>query len=273
MAKTISIINQKGGVGKTTTAFNLGVALTREGHKVLLVDWDYQASLTKLCGYRRPEELPSNVCDVIRKTLSGEKVEKNEAIIRHPEKIDLLPSHRELTTLDYTLSGMSGNDGRLVLKEYLKDIKQDYDFVLIDNGPNLNFLELNSLAAADSLIIPVIPEDISATGLEDLLQSFVGAKMSFNPELNVEGILFTMVIRNNNARDTMADINAAYGKDLKIFETKIPRAAKAANTKYPGRSIFRRNPSGNVALGYSNLAKEVLGIDRDRQRPKIQKCR
>ena len=153
--KVIALTNQKGGVGKTTTAVNLGVGLAQQGKKVLLIDADAQANLTMALGYNRPDDLPFTLSTVMQDIIHDKTVDVSQGIIHHKEGVDLIPSNIELSGLEVRLINALSRES--VLKTYVNEVKRDYDFVLIDCMPSLGMITINSLAAADSVVIPTQP--------------------------------------------------------------------------------------------------------------------
>ena len=156
--KVIALTNQKGGVGKTTPAVNLGVGLAQQGKKVLLIDADAQANLTMALGYNRPDDLPFTLSTVMQDIIDDKTVDVSQGIIHHKEGVDLIPSNIELSGLEVRLINALSRES--VLKTYVNEVKRDYDFVLIDCMPSLGMITINSLAAADSVVIPTQPHTI-----------------------------------------------------------------------------------------------------------------
>lgn len=165
----IAIVNQKGGTGKTTTCENLGVSLAMEGKKVLLVDADPQASLTISMGWPRPDELDTPLSTLMDKVLEDKPIQPGEGILHHAEGVDLIPSSIELAGMEVGLVNAMSREK--VLKQVLESSKRSYDFILLDCTPSLGMLTINSLAAADSVLIPVQAQYLPAKGLEQLLQT------------------------------------------------------------------------------------------------------
>ena len=201
--KVIALTNQKGGVGKTTTAVNLGVGLAQQGKKVLLIDADAQANLTMALGYNRPDDLPFTLSTVMQDIIDDKTVDVSQGIIHHKEGVDLIPSNIELSGLEVRLINALSRES--VLKTYVNEVKRDYDFVLIDCMPSLGMITINSLAVADSVVIPTQPHYLYAKGLELLLRTVSKVRRQINPRLRIDGILMTMVMpRTNISKDIIS---------------------------------------------------------------------
>lgn len=257
--KVIALTNQKGGVGKTTTAVNLGIGLAKQGKTVLLVDADAQANLTMTLGYAKPDNLPNTLSDNMYDITEGKSVDVQNSILHTDEGVDLLPSCVELAGVETTLIDTKNRER--VLKTCISEVKKNYDYVLIDCMPALGMLTINALAAADSVIIPNQPHYFSIKGLEQLLRSVSKVKRQINPNLRIDGILMTMVMpRTRITQTVISTVKNAYGRNIRIFDTQIPFSIRAVEATAEGKSIFAYDKSGKVAAAYEQFGKEVAEI-------------
>mgnify|MGYP001104681572 CR=1 FL=1 len=250
MCKVISVVNQKGGVGKTTTTVNVGIGLAREGKKVLLIDADPQGSLTASLGYEEPDDLRITLATIMMDVINEEEISLEDGILHHQENVDLLPANIELSALEVTMG--NGMSREMIMKEYIDAIRGRYDYILIDCMPSLGMMTINALVSSDSVLIPV-------KGLQQLIKTILTVKKRLNRKLAIEGILLTMVdFRTNYARDIASRVHTTYGSQIEVFENVIPMSVKAAETSAEGKSIYMHCPKGKVAEAYKNLTQEVL---------------
>lgn len=267
MPQIIAIANQKGGVGKTTTCVNLGIGLAQNGKRVLLIDADPQGSLSMSLGVANPDKLPVTLSTVMSNIAADEEYPARAGILRHNEGVDLMPANIELSGMEVALVNTMSREK--VLKQYLDTVKRDYDYILIDCMPSLGMLTINAFAAADSVIVPVQPQFLSAKGLEQLLQTVNKVRRQINPKLKIDGILLTMTdARTNYSKEISALLRDTYGSRIKVFGIEIPRSIRAAETSAEGKSIYAHDPGGKVAAAYKALTEEVLEIEKQREKHK-----
>ena len=272
MTKVIALANQKGDVGKTTTAVNLGIGLARQGKKVLLVDADAQGNLTDSLGWNEPDKLPVSLATIMSKVIMEEQIDPDEGILHHDEGVDLMPANIELSAMEVSLVNTMSRE--IVLRNYLKEVKGKYDYVLIDCMPSLGMITVNALAAADSVIIPVQSHYLPAKGMSQLLQTIGRVKKNINPNLKIDGALITMVDnRTNFAKEISSLLRENYGDKLRVFKTEIPLAIKAAETSAEGKSIYSHDAHGKAAAAYEALTKEVLSDGRKQEKHKADLAR
>ena len=271
----IAVANQKGGVGKTTTAVNLGVALGQAGKRVLLIDADPQGSLTRSCKIQSPDDLDVTLSELMANEMTGE--DKDYILINnsieHFENVDLIPSNISLSGTETALFNCMSRES--VLKRTIEPLRKHYDVILVDCMPSLGMMTINALVAADSVIIPCEPSYLSVKGLDLLLHSIARVKRQINPDLKIEGVLMTMVdSRTNNARDITAALRDAMGININVFNIEIPRSVRATECPNVGKSIFVHDPGGKVAEAYEALAREVIALERQTQvRPRSYSVR
>ncbi|WP_051176092.1 ParA family protein [Luteimonas mephitis] len=257
MARIIAIANQKGGVGKTTTAVNLAAALSRTPKRVLLVDLDAQGNATMGSGVDK-REVQASTCDVLL-----EEVHARDAIVRTPEGLDLMPGNTDLTAAEIELMDEEGREQRL--KRALDPLRPDYDFIIIDCPPALSLLTLNALTAADSVLVPMQCEYYALEGLTALLQTIDALKARLNPGLEIEGVLRTMFdVRNNLANAVSLELTNHFGD--KVFRTIVPRNVRLAEAPSHGQSIVGYDRGSRGSVAYLGLAGELLRRQREREK-------
>ena len=264
-ANIIALSNQKGGTGKTTTCANLGIGLAQEGKRILVVDNDPQASLTISLGWTQPDKLPVTLSTLMGRAIMDEPIRAEEAILHHSEGVDVLPASIELSGMEVSLVNAISREN--VLRQVLEELSPRYDHMLIDCMPSLGMLTINALAAANSVIIPVQVQYLPAKGLEQLLQTVAKVRRQLNPRLKIDGILLTMVdSRTNFNREISALLRETYGGKIRVFATDIPHSVRAAEISAEGKSIFTHDPHGKVAEAYRALTKEVMHIEKQREK-------
>ena len=270
--KVIAITNQKGGVGKTTTTFNFGVALAKQGKRVLLIDVDSQSNLTTYAGFYDETKLKYTLTDLMEQSTNDEEIEIKESILHHKENVDLIPSNLSLSALENSLTYAMSRE--YTLRNCLSSIKDDYDYILLDCQPSLGMLTINALASANSVIIPVQSEYFALRGMTDLFKIINKVRRQINPTLKIEGALLTLVdSRTNLPKEIATQLEDNYGSVLKLFNTQIPRAVKTAESTSSGGSVFNYDKSGTVASAYSSLAKEVLNDGKEQTKNAPTKVR
>ena len=230
----------------------------------LLVDTDPQGSLTISMGWQQPDELPATLSTLMQKAMNDQPIQPGEGILHHAEGVDLIPANIELAGLEVAL--VNSMNREKMLKQVLDGAKREYDYILLDCTPSLGMLTINALAAADTALIPVQAQYLSAKGLEQLLQTICKVhRQKINPKLKIEGILLTMTdSRTNYGKQIDTLIRQAYGSKIKVFDQTIPRSVRAAETSAAGKSIFQYDPKSKAAEAYQSLAKEVL-VDAEKR--------
>lgn len=270
--KVIAITNQKGGVGKTTTTFNLGVALAKQGKRVLVVDVDPQSNLTTYAGWYDENELKYTLTDLMEQSMNDDEIKIKESILHHKENVDLIPSNLSLSALENSLTYAMSRE--YTLRNCLSSIKDDYDYILLDCQPSLGMLTINALASANSVIIPVQSEYFALRGMTDLFKIINKVRRQINPTLRIEGALLTLVdSRANLPKEIATQLKDNYGSILNLFNTQIPRAVKTAESTSSGGSVFTYDKSGTVANAYSSFAKEVLNDGKEHTKNATAKVR
>jgi len=262
-ARTITITNQKGGVGKTTTAVNLSAALAASETRVLIIDSDPQGNTTSGLGIQKTDDLP---------TLYDVLVDGKEIIhaIRKTEMegLDLVAADKNLIGVNVEL--VATDDRESILRHHLHRIRQNYDFVLIDCPPALDLLTLNALMAADSVLVPIQCEFFALEGVSGLMDTIDRVRESFGHPIQIEGILLTMYDeRTNLTKQVAADLREFFGKD--VFRTVIPRSIRLAEAPSHGKPILLYDPGSKGSEAYIQLAKEIL--TNDQKRPAAQSAR
>ena len=253
--EVIAICNQKGGVGKTTTTFNLGVALSKLGKKVLLIDADPQNNLTTHLGFYDENELSLTIADLIDNSIKNNIIDDKEYIMKHVENVDLIPSSLDLSVVQLSLVNAMCRE--YALKSGIQELKNNYDYVLIDCPPSLGILTTNALGASDSVLIPVQCEYFALEGIMQLINTIMLAQKKVNPNLEIEGVLLTMLTTNTNLGLEVVESIKGYFKE-RVYDTIIPRLIRLAEAPSHGKPILEYEPRSRGTLAYLNLAKEVI---------------
>lgn len=251
MGKIISVVNQKGGVGKTTTTVNLVCALAEAGKKVLLVDMDSQSNASSSYGIS-PKGIKTSVYDVL---ISG--AEPKSAIVKTPYfDVDVLPSHIDLAGAEIEMVVMDNRE--YLLKAALNKVRHLYDFIFIDCPPSLGLLTLNALAASNTILIPIQPEYFALEGVSKLINTVRQVKKSINPSLDMEGVLLTMYDgRLNLTLQVAGEVKKFFGTS--VYKNVIPRNVRLCEAPSHGMPVFAYDRYSKGALTYRELAKEFLG--------------
>jgi len=260
MARIIAIANQKGGVGKTTTAVNLAAALSQVPRRVLLVDIDPQGHATMGSGIDK-RGLESSITEV----LLGESAPA-DAIVRTREGFDLLPANIDLTAAELQLMDVQGREAKL--KNALATVADRYDYILVDCPPSLSLLTLNALAASDGVLVPMQCEYYALEGLSSLMDTIEALKQRLNPKLKIFGVVRTMFdVRNNLANAVSGELTRHFG-DI-VFRSIIPRNVRLAEAPSHGQSIVGYDKASRGGVAYMGLAGEI--VRREREEARLEK--
>lgn len=247
--RILAITNQKGGVGKTTSAVNLSAALAKLGQRVLLIDLDPQGNATTGCGVVKTEALPTVYQLLLGDTTLG------GAILKTEFGFDILPANRELAGAEIELIELDGREQRL--KDALTTVTDRYDYVLIDCPPALNMLTVNALVASQSVMIPMQCEYYALEGLSDLVETLRKVRGNLNPDLEIEGLLRTMYNAQNTLTQQVSEELMNHFGD-KVYDTIIPRNVRLAEAPSYGKPATAYDPASKGAQAYVALAEELL---------------
>lgn len=257
MSKVIAIANQKGGVGKTAVSSNLSVGLAMNGKKVMVIDADPQGNLTSSLGIDNADELENTLASFIEREITERQIELSEYIMHNEEGVDIMPCNIKLAGMDYMI--MNALSREYLLDAFVSNVRDKYDYILIDCSPSLNLVTINVLTASDSVIIPVEASYLSMTGLQQLLASIGSTKRKLNRKLEVEGIVINKVnTRTNHEKDIIGKLREAYGSQIKIFDVMIPESVRAKECTAFGVSIYKHDGKGKVAKSFEELTREVI---------------
>lgn len=257
MAKIISVVNQKGGTGKSACTSNLGVGLAQMNKRVLVVDVDPQFDLSASLGFRDCDDSNETLTTLIEMILDDEDIPE-DCFIRHTEEgIDIICANIGMAGTDVQLVNAMSRE--FVLKQILSKVKDKYDMILLDCMPSLGMLTINALAASDEVLIPVEASYLPIKGLQQLLKTIGKVRRQINPKLQITGILFNLVdVQTKDARNNMALLRQVYGSQIHVFENYIPFSVRMKEAVREGQSIFKYDPKGKVARAYMNFTREVL---------------
>lgn len=234
---------------------------------MLLVDADPQCDLTTCLGGSDTDNLKNTLSDKMMEVVRGSENNPLNGILHHKENVDLVPASSDL--FDFEISLVTAMNREVILKNYLSEVKDNYDYILIDCSPSLGMMTLNSLSAADSVIIPVQAHYLSAKCMTQLLRTVNKVKRYINPNLQIDGILLTIVDnRTNLAKSTVDTLRQNFGSHIKIYKSQIPMAIKAAEVASKGESIYAYEPKSTVSKAYAEFTKEVLA-DGDRKKERL----
>jgi len=250
MGKIIAIANQKGGVGKTTTAINLGASLGALDKKTLIIDADPQANATSGMGFD-----PRNVKTSIYECMVNDVAPKDIILKTKSPNLDLIPAHIDLVGAEIELISLP--DREQVMRKAIEQIRDDYDFIIIDCSPSLGLITVNSLTAADSVIVPIQCEYFALEGLGKLLNTIKIVQTRLNPELSIEGMLMTMYDQRLRLANQVADELKTHFHQL-VFDTIIHRNTRLGEAPSHGETIITHDASSKGAVNYLNLAREIL---------------
>lgn len=255
MAEVITIANRKGGVGKTTTTLNLAYSLKELGKKVLVIDLDPQANLTRCFDVGNTENI-KNIGHLLMTEMEEEESYLVEDYTKSYDEIDIIPSSVYLSAVETQMRIETGSER--ILSEIVNQAKEHYDYILIDTSPSLNILTINALCASDSVLITADTQLFAIVGISELLKTIQKIKKRVNESLTIKGILLTMCDNRTNLSKLLTQqVEEMYQGKIEVFQTKIPKTVKVGEAIYSGQSIKKYAKGSSVDIAYDNLAKEI----------------
>lgn len=256
-ATIIAVCNQKGGVGKTTTTENFAFTLAEKGKRVLLVDFDAQASLTQTQGIAQPDNLKNTIYNLMLSVINEEEHPQSPVLHTKWAEVDLMPANIDLAALETALVNVMSREH--ILKAVLEPFREEYDYILIDCQPSLGLLTVNAWTAADEVLIVTTPQIFSSKGLEQLFASIKRIQRYTNPRLRIAGVLMTRFAEKVKInREVMEITQQAYGGAIRIFDAKVPSSVKVDESHYMCVPIIQYDPKGKVAEAYRAFCEEYL---------------
>lgn len=267
--KVIAVVNQKGGVGKTTTSFNLGACLAEQGKRVLAVDLDQQGNLTYCMGHNVPDELEMTIAQLMMQAIKDEDYDIKDYIKQYQSdfvwNMHYISCNVMMSTVEVSLVNAMSRE--YVLKDILESMKEKYDYIILDCGPSLGMITINALVAADSVLIPLQAEKFAELGLELLLKNILRVKRRLNPSLDIEGILFVAVPEKyKESKQTVDEVKEKYGAVVNVYDFIIPRLTEVAKAvrqqlpmlSYEDKTTGLKKGTSVVADLYRRLTQEVI---------------
>ena len=259
MGKIIAVTNQKGGVGKTTSAANIGIGNQMAGKKVLLVDFDPSGDLSTVLGFNT-DFVEKPISYYVEKIISRCPIDGYEPLVGEAG-IHLIPSNEDLANLEFDLVNATMRES--VLRKILDPLKDQYDYIFIDCPPSFGMLTVNAMAAADYVLITCQTEFLSSKAMEKLLRTIIKIKNSSNPALDIYSVLLTMTSHTKFSQFNIEQVREQYGSNFRVFQTSIPRSIKCAEATCMAQSIFKYEKDSVVALAYQMVVSEMRLIDNE----------
>ena len=257
MSKIVAIANQKGGVGKTTTTFNMGCCLASQGYKVLLVDFDPQANLTLNCGIEQCDNLQETISTPLLKIINGETKGIKVPIYEYQRNLCFIPANITLTNLKLLL--IQAMSREFILKKVLSPLKEHFDYILIDCAPSLDMDLINALTAADEVLIVTTPDKFSSTGTEQLMKSIYKARANLNNDLEISGVLLNRVDRRTNFTKDIIDImRNVWEREIYVFRSEIPISIRVGESQAEAKPMIEYEAENKVSVAFNSFVKEYL---------------